>query len=286
MTVAIAGTPVRIPVLPGFEPADAFSGFIDPETSSSVMAQVMPVAWAELQAGFDRESLLKQGLSILSEETVTVDGRRARLLHCSQAAHDLDFDKWILIWDADGRTILLVATYPVGAAPEVSRRLRDTLLAAELGSDVPDPPPAFRLGETEALQHAALWSGMVLYTPDGRFVPGEPGEALFIAGYGTAAILDPEAQRRFAIERIGSVDHDLMGVTVTTLGAIAVGELTGWEVQAVGTSRTLSERRALYLMLLFEAERYVIMTGVAEESAAAHYVPAFQAMARGYRALD
>lgn len=283
MTVAIPGTPVRIPVLTGFEPAEAFPGFIDPETSSSLMAQVMPVPWDQLQVGFDRESLLKQGLSLMNDEAVTVDGRSARLLHCTQAAVGVDFDKWILIWDADGRTVLLVATFPVMESPAVSQRLRDTMLAATLAEHTPEPPPRFTLGETPALRHAAVWSGMSLFTPDGEFVPGEPGEALFIAGYSAAAIVDPEARRRFAIERIGSVDHDLMGVTVTALRDVSVAGLDGWEVQAVGTSRTCGEKRALYMMLLFEPERYVIMTGVAGETNASVYVPAFQIMASGYR---
>ena len=278
------GSPLRLRKPAGFESTEAFPGLIQPGGAASIMVQVLPAPYAEVTAGFEREGLLKRGMALHEDEPVDLDGRFGRLLRLSQGAHGMDFEKWTLLLDADGQTVIAMATFPATDALELSALLRSTLLEARFHDDSADARgAAFRLGESALLKPAGVWGGMTFYTPDGRFVPGQPGAALFIAGSGLRNVEGDDARRRFATEHLGQLDADLMGVSVTTQRPVTLDGLSGYESQAVGRSRGTGEPRVVYETLLFDQGRYVVLAGVASERDAATYVPAFQALVAGYR---
>lgn len=278
------GSPLRLRKPPGFEPTDAFPGLVQPAGAGSIMVQTLPAPYAEVAPGFDREALMVRGMALHEDEAVTVDGRAGRLLRCSQPAAGTDFDKWVLLLDADGRTVLAMATWPASDGLTLAPLLRETLLGATIAADDRKAKgPGLKLGKTQRLKAAGSWGGMAIYTPDGRFVPGEPPEATFLAGWGLANVAGDEARRRFATNHIGQVDDDLMGISVTTQREVTLGGLPGWETQAVGRTRREDRGRALYEAIVFDEGRYAVMVGVVDEEKAGIYVPAFQALVQGFR---
>jgi hypothetical protein len=279
----LPGLPVRVTWPVGFTPMDGFPGVANPDTQASIVLHAFPAPFDELAAGMNRENLLKRGVRLDGQETLTLEGRRALLIRCGQSAQDVEVDKWILVLEGDGRTALLTATFPVREAPAMAAPLREALLTARWVDAAPETP-TLRLGHSPRLRYATTTAGLDVYTPDGRFVPGQRPEAVMFAGYGMAPIRGEEAQRRFCTDRIGNLDDDLMGMTITTLRPITLDGLHGFEGQAVGTSRADGRRRAVYQVVLFEPDRYVILVGLTDEDQAEGYVPAFQAIAGGFAA--
>jgi hypothetical protein len=280
---ALPGLPVRVTWPQGFTPMDGFPGVANPDTQASIVVHAFPAPFDELAAGMNRENLLKRGVRLDGQEALSLEGRRALLIRCGQSAQDVEVDKWILVLEGDGRTALLTATFPVREAPAMAAPLREALLTARWVEAAPEAP-TLRLGHSPLLTYATTTAGLDVYTPDGRFVPGQRPEAVMFAGHGMAPIRGEEAQRRFCTERIGNLDDDLMGVTITTMRPISLDGLHGFEGQAVGTSRADGRRRAVYQVVLFEPDRYVILVGLTDEDQAEGYVPAFQAIAGGFAA--
>lgn len=277
------GSPVRLRKPPDFEVTEAFPGLIHPATGASIMVQVIPGPYDQISPGFTADALMPRGIAMHEDEPVEIDGRPGRLLRLSQPAGGIDYDKWALMLDDGGRTVLVMATYPAAAALEVSERLRGTLLEASFhDDDATAKGPGFQIGQSPLLKAAGAWGGMAIATPDGRFVPGEPGEAIFLAGWGLQPIV-PGARRRFATEHIGQVDGDLLGISVTTQREIELDGLAGFETQAVGRSRVDGLPRVVYETMLFAEDRYVVMAGFTAEALALTYVPAFQQLALGFR---
>jgi hypothetical protein len=278
------GSPLRLRRPPGFEPTDAFPGLVQPAGGGSIMVQTLPAPYGEVAPGFDREALLARGMALNADLPVLVDGRAGRLLRCSQPVVGHAFGKWILLLDAEGRTVIAMATWPAAAAAELEALMKATLLGAEMAAEDRRPRgPGFALGASPLLRPAGHWGGMAIHTPDGRFTPGEPPEAMLLAGWGLQGVDGAEARRRFATNHIGQVDEDLMGLSVTTQREVVFGGLPGFETQAVGRSRSKDRGRAIYEAILFDAGRYAVIVGVAHEEKAGTYVPAFQALASGFR---
>jgi len=278
------GSPLRLRKPPGFEPSDAFPGLYQPGGAASIMVQVIPAPYAELIGGFTGDALIGRGLQLASSEEREVAGRGATLLRIGQRAEGREFAKWILMVDLEGTTVIATATWPADGDAELDGQLRDTLLAAKLADDPTRAQGAgFRLGATPLLKEAPAWGGMSIYTPDGLFVPGKPGAALFLAGHGLRNLADDAARRAFATDHIGQVDQALAGLSITAQRPVAIAGLPGWETQAVGRERKGGEAKALWEILLFDEGRYVVLTGSSSEADAPTYVPAFQALAEGLR---
>ncbi len=281
---SVPGSPLRLRKPAGFEQTDAFPGLVQPAGAGSLMVQTLPAPYAKVAPGFDRETLLERGLTLHGDEAVTVDGRPGRLLQCSQTAFDREYDKWILLLDANERTVLAMATWPVVDGPELARPLREALLGARVAdTDRTAEVPGFRLGASPLLAPAGSWGGMAIFTPDGRFAPGEPQGVVFLAGWGLADVKGDEPRRRFATNHIGQVDDDVMGLSVTCQRAVRIAGLPGWETQALGRTPRDDKGRALYETILFDEGRYAVMVGVVDAEKAGTYVPAFQALAEGFR---
>lgn len=281
---SVPGSPLRLRKPDGFEPTDAFPGLVQPTGAATLMVQTLPAPYGRVAPGFDRETLLERGLALHGDEPVAVDGRPGRLLHCSQAALGRDYDKWILLLDVAPRTVLAMATWPVVDGPALARPLRETLLGARVAeTDRAAQAPPFGLGSSALLLAAGSWGGMAIYTPTGRFTPGEPPEAMFLAGWGLAGVQGDDARRRFATNHIGQVDDDVMGLSITSQRAVTIAGLAGWETQAIGRTPREGKGRALYEAILFDEGRYAVMVGVVDAEKAGTYVPAFQALAEGFR---
>lgn len=280
----VPGSPFRLRKPDGFVPTDAFPGLVQPAGAGSLMVQTLPAPYGEVAPGFDREALLERGLALHGDEAVTVDGRVGRLLRCSQTATGRDYDKWILLLDADGRTVLAMATWPVEDGPELARPLREALLAARVAdTDRAAKGPGFALGTTAVLRPAGTWGGMAIYTPDGRFAPGEPPEAMFLAGWGLADVRGDDARRRFATDHVGQVDDDMIGLAIARQRPVSIAGLDGFETLAEGRTRREGTERVVYETILFLEGRYAVMVGVTDAEKAETYVPAFQALVEGFR---
>lgn len=278
------GSPLRLRKPPGFEPSDAFPGLVQAAGAGSIMVQQLPAPYLELTAGFAGDALLARGMDLKATEDREIAGRRAKLLRVSQPAGGQAFEKWILLLDLDGNTAIAMATWPAHDDPALGDQLRETLLGIKLADDPKRAQGAgFKLGTTPLLREAPSWGGMTIYTPDGLFVPGKPGAALFLAGHGLRDLRDEKVRQAFATEHIGQVDQGLSGLSITTQRPTTLAGLPGWETQAVGRERNGGQSKALWETILFDQGRYVVLTGSSSETDAPTYVPAFQALAAGLR---
>lgn len=213
----VPGTPIQLDPPPGFQVAPNFSGFIDPNTGSSILVNSLPAPTEALLAGFTPENLAQRNLQLVSREVVTVDGRTAHLFGLTQQVGELTVPKWILVRNEGAATTMIVANL-IQESPARTEAVKQMLLAAtwrldpaRLGTqaesststqgnpdlsevtssdatspkteNLQDDPQAglgFRLAPSDRLKIAFAAGGAVVLTEDGAPQAASPEQPLLV----------------------------------------------------------------------------------------------------------
>ena len=275
---------------PGFEKAQAFYGFQQSKTGSSIVLSALPGSFNQVMQKFDSATLQSRGLRLISKSDITLSGQSGVLLQVAQSAHGQAFLKWIAIFGNSTRTYFVTASFPEQSDPAFSNLLKQTVQSVSTikMENAKTPTLPFRIKPVAGLVPASQFAAMgkaAAFTKDGKMLSTSPNDPLFIVSpsLGPVPVLD---QRMYALRRIGQVPK-IPVKTIDSTSPITVGGLSGYEILATGTDQDSGASIKIYQVMLFPREGgYVLMTGLVGESLAALYLPKFKAMALTYREVS
>jgi len=265
----------------GFDDAENFHGFQQPNTKSSVMAVMIPGPYSETSRGFTAEQLKTHGMKLRSKEDVRVDGNTAVLLSVTQNAYGTEFEKWILAVGNEKETRMVTATFPKSEEKKLSNQLKAVVLSTTI-DDTPPPDPTTDVGFVIAaptkLKLTKGISKMLMYTKDGTIPLKSAEDPFFIAG--SSISQGPiDDRRQFATQRLLNTANTRI-IAVISNSEITIDGLDGYEIVADGNLTKSGNTVKVYQVLLYDDGTYILMQGRVAAHLADEYMSEFKTMAR------
>jgi hypothetical protein len=268
----------------GFEKADNFDGFGEPDTQSSIMVLSIPAPYSAVSAGMTKEQLKKRGWSLKTRDDVSVNGLLGILVHFEQPAGDEVFLKWSFMFGDDQKTTMVTATFPKAQEPALSARLKSAVLSLRpdrATTPVPGADLPFTLAASEKLKISPGISRTLAYTKDGVFMIKSPDDPLFVAtsSIGEAIVGD---RQKFAEQRVLGTVHTKQ-IKVKSNDRITIDGLDGFESLAEADEDLSGTALVLYQVILFDEGSYILMQGHVGANRRDDFLPEFKAIARSLR---
>ncbi len=136
--VVVPGAAVSIEPPPMLALSPDLPGFLWDEMAASIAVSRFPVPFAEVQRALTRDALEREGLLWVGRSREELGARPALLVHARQAAADVWFEKWLLLFADESGSVLVAATYPEALQPllrePMRRALRSTRSEGSSGS--------------------------------------------------------------------------------------------------------------------------------------------------------
>ena len=261
--VRVPGSSVSLVPPDGFLPARQFPGFQRDDLQASIMVTEMPGPSTAMMEGMTKQSLARQGLKLIAARPLAVEGRPAVLLHLGQKVGPKDYRKWMLVTGDENTTVLVVATFPVGAAPALSDGLQRSVSTVSWRAETATDPfegLLFRISPSARLKIARRMSNMVMLTESGSAGALGPDDALYVVGNSTsrAAIDDV---RTFSESRIAQTAQ-LSDVRNFTGRHLTVDGLEAYEIVADAKDRSSGAAMKVYQVVVPDGTVYFIMQGL------------------------
>jgi len=277
-----AGVQLARPAL--LSEAKEWRGFGNPSLRASVLILRLPEAFEKLAHGFTAEHMQPRGMKLLGKQPLRIEGQSALLIHFTQSAGGTEWEKWALALGDATHTVLITATFPAEHRKRLSPLLEATLRSTRLDPEFPQGRPAqppFQLGETHKLKAVPDTGLGLAYTEDGLLMANRPESPLFVAApsLGPVLVADPRA---YAEEKLRQTAKTT-GITLQSHEPITIDGLSGFESLAEAKDEASDTPLTLYQVLLFDADRYVVMVGIVGAARRDDYLPEFRALARGFR---
>lgn len=278
--VSFPGAGIQLIRPQGFDDAERFYGFQQPNTQASVMAVMIPGPFAEVTRGFTAEQLQPRGMTLRSKDNVVIEGKAAVLLSVTQSALGKDFGKWILAFGDETKTIMVTATYPQSEEAKLADELKAVVLGTRFDNTPPPAPGAdlgFAITASSKLKPTRSIGKILLYTKDGVTPAKSPEDPIFIAAPSVAKV-PIDNKRQFAMNRLFQTVNTKVG-SVTSNSEITVDGLDGYEILADAENADNGTPLRIYQVVLYEDGSYILMQGLVGADAADEYLPEFRRMA-------
>jgi hypothetical protein len=282
--VKVPGTKVSLVPPSGLKPADRFPGFVDEETSSSIMVTELPVPYSEMAKGLTKETLATKGMNLLSRNEITLNGKPAILLHVAQEARSIAFLKWMIMTGNEKELVMVTATFPENLKTEFSSPMKQSALSVQWEADAEIDPLAglnFTFKDDPALKFAKRFSNLVILTKDGA-LPGKPtNDPFFTIAPSFSQGIIPDA-KKFA-EKMLAEEDDISGLVIKKQSDVTIAGLQGIEIVAEAQSKKPDMPVAVYLVLLLDGNNYFRMQGIAPREEQEKYLAIFIRVAQSFR---
>lgn len=248
------------------------------------MVTRIPGPYAELTRGFDAAPMKEQGMTLRQKQNIKMGNLPGMLLRLSQQAFGTNYEKWIAVFGNAEQTFMVTATYPETGAKQFSAPLKAVVLSARSVGSKPDAIAEslpFTLTPSAKLKPASGIGKMLLYTRDGTVQQRSPQDPLFIAAPSLGKV--PVADRReYAQNRLSQTAQTKVGKTLSH-EPTEINGLEGFETVAEAQDARSETPLALYQVMLFDEEGYILMQGMVGASMREEYLPEFKAMARSLK---
>lgn len=284
----VPGTRVSLIQPEGFSVAKAFSGFRQEDTLSSIMIVEIPGPYRECIKGFsDVRKLKSQGMKLLRQEEIVVDGQAAKLFHFRQTTSGGAFVKWVVAFGDDTNTVLVNAICPEIYKQTLAGPLRQAVLSVKYDRDqAPDPNEGlpFAITHQGKLKRAARMANTLVYTLSGEVPAPSPEDPLFAVGQSMSSVSTTDT-KTLSEQRLHQTPT-ISRISIQTTTPVTIDGLQGYEIQA--TAQATADHRsrvplAVYQVMLFDGGTYFLMQGMVGASRQAEFLPEFKAMARSLR---
>jgi hypothetical protein len=281
----VAGTKVRLTPPTNFTPAAKFPGYFQASSNASIMVTEIPGPFSELSAGLRNPSKLeKNGISLLSQEQVKLNGQNAILLKMQQTASGVDFLKWVLIFGDQASSTMVTATFPKHLNAKLSESLKQSLLTSQQDQSLTESTDEgldYTLQEQGDLKLAKRISNGLLLTKGGAFPSQSAADPIFVVAPSVTeqAIADPEAFSKQRLLKTNSV----IKIEIETSQPVTINTLKGYEIVAKAQDQESGQPMLVYQVMLFDQKGYYIMQGLVGEAAKAEYLTAFKAIAQSFQ---
>ena len=276
---------IAIPQPQGFEKAETFHGFQQPSTGSSVMLLAIPGPYLEVIAGFNKNALAVEKISLKSKRKVRVNNQSGLLVHLSQQTYGQKFLKWIIIFGDEQRTTMVVATFPESHVQELSHPLQKILLSvapAKTLAATAQLPFSIKVEQGLALVEGIATGNTALYTKDGNLPAAVPEDPIFVVALSFGGVFVGN-QREFAKCRLFKTAQTEVE-TIQSTTPIVIDNMSGFEMIASGKDEKTQTPLMIYQAMLFpEKGGYILMTGAVGKQQANNYLPKFKSMSRTFR---
>jgi hypothetical protein len=282
---AIPGMRVMLQPPEKFVPAERFPGFQWDSARASIMVTEVQAPFRLLTAGLTAEGLASRGMTLRSADSLTIDGRAARLLAVSQEAAGVTFDKWLVVFGDDSASAIVTATYPQELAPTLSDAMRQAVLSSRWSGTGPADPLeglGFRFDPGPRLRVAQRVGNSVAINATGTIPNPDPGAPLLVIApsISEADLSDLEAFARARIAQITQVSGlaNLVGERVTIGGAPA------YLLEADAVDPESSTLLKVFQAVLAQgSSQYLLVQGFVGADRAHEFLPAFRFVALSLR---
>lgn len=278
--IAVPGSRVSLVPPEEFTLSDQFSGFFHEASTSSVVVTEMPAeAYRQLSGSF-KSGFEANGVAMGERNEVTVSGRPGFVIRGTQELHALTWNKWLLVFNAEDFTGMIVISSPqIAEMPD--QMALDVLNSTQvLSSDGYDPRAALNyvFEETQAFElHSVLQGNTVSLKSrqdDNVFFAITAAPHLACGSMqGKEAQISEQTLRSIATVTISSVE---------TASDITVDGLPGLEQLAQAVGKKSGEAVSVYHVILFENCRYYRLVGMAPSTRSDRYLPDFRRMTESF----
>jgi len=283
--VKVPGTKASLVPPASLKPSDRFPGFLDEETSSSIVITEIPAPYSEMADGFTKEALATKGMNLLSKKEISLDGRPGVLLHAGQEARSIAFLKWMVITGNEKETLLVTATFPEEMKAQLSSVMEQSALSVKWDAEAKIDPLAglnFSFEDDPSLKFARRFSNMVILTKDGA-LPGKPtNDPLFIISSSLSQVIISDLGK-FAKERLMQIEQ-VSDIATKKQSDVTIAGLQGKEIIAIAKWNDLPDAPVVvYQVLLLDGEYHFIMQGFAPREEHEKYLAVFSRIAKSFR---
>lgn len=279
---------VRLQKPDGFEEATDFDGIQQASSSASVMVVRIPGPYAEVTRGFDAAQLKTRGMTLKFKHSATFDRVPGVLLAVTQSASDTLFAKWIGVFGSAEETFLVTATFPQEKAIELSDTLKAVVLSAKRDKPAQGKtaPPAdaglpFTVSPGPKLKRTVGMGKMLLFTKEGVVPAKSPSDPLFVVAPSVNDSPIDGDRAAFARRRLGQTANTTE-VILTSHKPVTINGLPGYESEATGRDEKTGTQIALYQVMLFDSQGYILMQGLVGQNGARTYLPEFKQAAHSF----
>jgi hypothetical protein len=128
----VGGTKVSLVPPTIMQAATKYYGFQNDSILASIMIMEVALKMQEIVKDFaDKKKVKEKGMTVISNKTVTISGKKFALIKMKQTAADVNFMRTILFYDNDSTTIMIN-----GACPEAQTALVAEIEKAVLSTEI------------------------------------------------------------------------------------------------------------------------------------------------------
>lgn len=257
----VPGTPVSMPLPKGYYADPNIAGFRHKVYQATILVISAPVPYRDAVLALEKDQLEAAGETLLSNETVTIDGTEGVLCNLSFQADGLNLHQWRLVLPDHGHTLTVNGTFTEGQDKEVSTDLKNALLSIKL-SDKPDTSAiAFEIQPTKEMKLAKIFEGpAIMYTADGLWNNTSIFTYSFLCGSRVSEYIDSLSQIDYAVQ---SFQQICSTCAIDGQDSLKVDGLKGREIWGMRTDSLIT--RLKYEAILFDSTMCYYMIGTADK---------------------
>ncbi len=286
-SVLVRSTRVTMQKPAGFEESKDFSGFSQADTHSSVLVTELPAPFALATAGFTTEGLASRGMKLLSRADVQVGDYPGLLLEVEQSGYGIVFRKWLTAFGDKDITVVVTASFPLDKADTLSSALKSAVLTARYDKQLKIANPIdnlpFTVSGTTNLKIAGVIQNTLMMNASGEMPkPGKlpTKKSVFVVGraLGNMAVGDRAVFTKARLQKTDSIKD----VEIVSENDVEKAGLPAREIVATATEKD-GGRVVVFLTLVFPADTYYIMQGIADIADRETMVPEFREVANSFK---
>ena len=272
----IEGVNVRLQPPPGFTQTQAFTGFQQMETFSSIQVDELEAPFQTLATQLTPEFYATTNTRLVDSRQLQSGSRDALLLELETELSGAQLNKWVLLIGDALRSITITATYPRWAADTMREPLKASLLSAEwLRTDeeqfLHDLP--FIVSQSEDLKFSRRTANMLVLADTGETGELRPAVPAITIGHlaSKTALPDIKTLSHGQIDQLQSIDIiEILEEKETTIDGIRSYEIVARvRLNATGIPHLFRQ------ILTVQSLRYLLIHASVDEREAQKYQPQF-----------
>lgn len=247
----------------GFEKAETFSGFQQPLTGSSIMITELPTNYMVIVNSFTADALAKAGLILISNDTISFNGKTAYTFFIKQKANGVTFNKQVFIFGTEQQTVMVNGMYPENetSVGEIILSSMKSVIYNETTADNGKEAVKFALDPTgTSMIYSGYVSGALMYSQDGKMPTQSPDEAVFTVGSSFSSVTI-EDTKTYTESRIKSLPYG-ENTVIKTITPVTIYNINGYEIVAEGKDKEEKQQLIYFVMLYPDNDTYYIMLGM------------------------
>jgi len=261
------GSHVGLVPPPGMTASRNFFGFEDATNQVAMIFVTLPrEAFAEIDRTMTVDALQRQGVAVVTRESLSLDLGKALLLSTRQEANGVKLRKWLLAVSTSEFTALVNVQMPEAASKDYpDDKIRAAFKTVAVRQTVPPDEQLsllpFRIGERAGFQVAGIMAGRAVMLSDDATDPPSVRTHIVvaIANGGPAQAAD---RAEFARQVFGTIPN-IKDVRFLSSEPLRMGGQQGHQIMAQGKEAATGTDITIVQWLRFGSGAYMHMVGIA-----------------------